>query len=300
MRTLILSLIILFLGNFYCASETLPADKGDGSEKVQTGWTNLLDESLSQWRIYQSYENMGANGKPVPYVDGTVPEPIGFDTNLRNLYSVIKENGELVLHVNGKVYGCAISKQVYRNYHLKLQYKFGTHKYLPRLDKALDSGVLYHSQGDPGVDHWHSWMQGQEFQVMEAGTDEGVTGDYWPIAGSRVSIHATLTGERKYIYDPKGELLNFGGGNPRGFCAAATDNTSPKSEWTILELYCYEGTSFHVVNGKVVMILENSSYWNGSESLPLLEGKIQLQCEAGEVYFKNIQIQEITELPILP
>lgn len=267
-------------------------------KKVETvsEWTDLLDENLSQWRIYQSYENMASNGKPVLNVDGTTPEPIGYDMNKENVFSVITENGELILHNNGKIYGCIFTKNDYRNYHLKLQYKFGSAKYPPRENKAMDSGILYHSQGESGVDYWHSWMLGQEFQIMEAGTDEGVSGDYWSIANAQIWIPASNE-SAQYIYNPQAELVGFGAHNPGGHCAAIGNYTNPANEWTTLELICYEGKSLHIVNGKVVMALENSSYWNGTESVPLVEGKIQLQCEGAEVFYKDIQIKEITEFP---
>ncbi|KAA6307725.1 hypothetical protein EZS27_040604, partial [termite gut metagenome] len=215
-----------------------------------------------------------------------------------NVFSVIKENGEPILHINGKIYGCLFTKESYRNYHLKLQYKFGTAKYPPRTDKAKDSGILYHSQGEAGVDYWHSWMLGQEFQVMEAGTDEGVSGDYWPIANAQINIRA-LKNNNTYTYNQKADLIGFGANNPGGHCAATANYTNPSSEWTTLELICYEGKSLHIVNGKIAMSLENSSYWNGTESIPLVEGKIQLQCESAEVFYKDIQIKEINELPTL-
>jgi hypothetical protein len=266
------------------------------SKKAETSseWTNLLDENLSQWRIYQSFENMASNGQSV---EGTNPEPIGYDVNKDNVFSVIEENGELLLHINGKTYGCVFTKQDFRNYHLKLQYKFGTDKYPPRTDKAKDSGILYHSQGEAGVDYWHSWMLGQEFQVMEAGTDEGVSGDYWSIANAQIWIPASNENSPKYIYNSKAGLVGFGDQNISGHCAVGENYTSPANEWTTLELICYEGKSVHIVNGKVAMVLENSSYWNGTESVPLVEGKIQLQSESAEVFYKNIQIKEINEFP---
>jgi hypothetical protein len=116
------------------------------------------------------------------------------------------------------------------------------------------------------------------------------------MAGSQIWIHARKEGERKYVYDPEGELVGFGSHNPGGHCSAA-NYTSPGNEWTTLDLICYEGKSLHIVNGKVAMALENSSYWNGTESVPLVEGKIQLQCESAELFYKNIQIKEIQEFP---
>ena len=264
--------------------------------KQDQGWTALLDKELSQWTVYQSYEKMNPNGKPVPNEDGSIPEPIGYDINKENVFSTVEENGELILHINGKVYGCLFTKESFRNYHFRLKYKFGTAKYEPRLDKALDSGILYHSQGEPGVDYWNSWMLAQEFQVMEAGTDEGVSGDYWPIANARIEIKAD-NARGKYHYNPDASWIGVGSRTGVGHCYAIDDFTTPDNGWTTMELICYEGKSLHIVNGDVAMALQNSSYWNGTESIPMVEGKIQLQCEAAEVFYKDIQIKPIQELP---
>ena len=266
------------------------------NNKQDEGWTNLLDKDLSKWRIYQSYEKMGSNGKPVPNEDGSIPEPIGYDVNKENLFSTVEENGELLLHINGKVYGCIFTKENYRNYHFKLKYKFGTAKFEPRFDKAMDSGILYHSQGEPGVDYWHSWMLALEFQVMEAGTDEGVSGDYWPIANSCMEVKADNS-RGKYHYNPDAQWIGVGAGTKVGNCYAIDNFTTPDNGWTTMELICYEGKSLHIVNGKVAMALRNTSYWNGVESVPLEEGKIQLQCEAAELYYKDIEIKPIQALP---
>jgi hypothetical protein len=59
-----------------------------------------------------------------------------------------------------------------------------------------------------------------------------------------------------------------------------------------------EGThSLHIVNGHVVMVLENSRYVQNGEKIPLIKGKIQLQSEAAEVFFKDIEIRNLKSLP---
>jgi len=64
-----------------------------------------------------------------------------------------------------------------------------------------------------------------------------------------------------------------------------------------VELICFEGQSLHIVNGKVAMALKNLRYVENGQEYPLVEGKLQLQSEAGEVFYKGVQIKEITELP---
>ncbi|HKO77673.1 MAG TPA: DUF1080 domain-containing protein, partial [Flavobacterium sp.] len=72
---------------------------------------------------------------------------------------------------------------------------------------------------------------------------------------------------------------------------------TPNNDWTEIELVCFEGKSLHLINGKVVMVLQNSRYFDGEKFQPLTEGKIQLQSEAGEVYYKDIKIKPINKLP---
>jgi hypothetical protein len=44
-------------------------------------------------------------------------------------------------------------------------------------------------------------------------------------------------------------------------------------------------------------VLQGSRYLKDGETLPLAKGKIQLQSEAAEVFFKDIQIRSISRLP---
>jgi hypothetical protein len=263
------------------------------------GWQQLLDKDLSHWRVYQSYQHTNDfRGRAPVDAEGEKIPPIGYDKNLYDLFTVSEEAGEPVLRVSGETYGCVISNQSYRNYHLRLQVKFGQKRWEPRLEKALDSGLLYHSVGDAGVDYWLSWMRSFEFQVMQSGTTEGNSGDFWSIAGSKADIKISRPdpNNRTYDYDPEGEWLTVGSRGVTNFCGTM-DYNSPEGEWTTLELICYEGRSLHIVNGNVVMALQNLRYTSEQGDVPLVEGRLQLQSEAGEVFYKGIEIRPIEQMP---
>ena len=263
------------------------------------GWQSLLDNDLSHWRVYQSYQHTNDfRGRAPVDENGEKIPPIGYDKNLYDLFTVTEEAGEPVLHVSGETYGCVISNQSYRNYHLRLQVKFGQKRWEPRLEKALDSGLLYHSVGDAGVDYWLSWMRSFEFQVMQSGTTEGNSGDFWSIAGSKADIKISRPDpeKRTYYYDPEGEWLTVGSRGVTNFCGTE-DHNSPDGEWTTLELICYEGQSLHIVNGEVVMALKNLRYTAEGGDVPLVEGRLQLQSEAGEVFYKGIEIRPLEQMP---
>ena len=81
-----------------------------------------MDKDLSHWRIYQSYQfTNDYNGRTPVNEAGEKIAPIGYDKNLYNVFSIIEEKGEPVLHISGETYGCVISNESYRNYHLRLR-----------------------------------------------------------------------------------------------------------------------------------------------------------------------------------
>src|SRR5687767_11260372 len=88
-------------------------------------WENLLDKDLRKWEMYLSYRHKpGYNGQVPKDADGVPIEPIGYNKNTANVFSVTAENGEPVLRISGEIYGCVFTKQEYQNYHLKLKVKW--------------------------------------------------------------------------------------------------------------------------------------------------------------------------------
>lgn len=260
----------------------------------EKSWTPLLDKTLSQWGNYLSFRHRNNyNGKPPVDDQGVLIHPVGYNHDTTKVFSVIEDRGELILRVSGEIYGCLYTKNEFSNYHLKLKVKWGNNKYEPRLNKLKDSGILYHSIGESGVDYWRSWMLSQEFQIME-----GHMGDYWNIATSAVDIRAFLPeGKMNSVASVTQAFLPFGSGAPEGFCLRSENRESVDGEWTTLELITYGDKSLHIVNGYVVMVLRNSRYVKDGQSVPLVKGKIQLQSEAAEVLFKDIQIRSLQSIP---
>ena len=280
MRLLIYSIILLFSTSSF-------------DEKEE--WATLLDKDLSQWRTYLSYRHTtDYNGSLPTDKTGNLIEPIGYDKDVDGMFTMIEEDGEPVLKIAGEIYGCIFTKEEFANYHLKLKVKWGDKKFIPRMEKLKDSGILYHSVGESGKDYWRSWMLSQEFQIME-----GHMGDYWNIANSAIDIRAYPSeGVMSSIASANQPFRPFGSGtNGDGFCMRSENHESPEGEWTTLELICYGDKSLHIVNGHVVMILQNSRYNDNGKQVPLTKGKIQLQSEAAEVYFKDIRIRNISAIP---
>ena len=259
-------------------------------------WIKLLDKDLSRWSTYLGFAlKDGYNGTQPTDADGKLIEPVGYDKDPTHVFSIVEDKGELLLRVSGEYYGCIFTKEDFQNYRLRLKVKWGEAKHQPRLDELRDSGILYHSVGEAGVDYWRAWMLSQEFQIME-----GHMGDYWNIANSAIDIRAFPPegSAMSAVASERRPFLPFGSPpSTAGFCLRSADHESADGEWTELELVCFEDKSLHIVNGHVVMILKNSRFMTDGAATPLTKGKIQLQSEAAEVYFKDIEIRSIDALP---
>jgi hypothetical protein len=137
-------------------------------------------------------------------------------------------------------------------------------------------------------------MPSQEFQIME-----GHMGDYWSIATAAIDIRSYQPeGSMNAVAGASQPFLSFGAKpSVSSFCLRSENRESPSGEWTELELIALEGRSLHLVNGHVVMVLQNSRSVTSDAATPLTRGKVQLQSEAAEVYFKDIEIQPIQAMP---
>ncbi len=250
-------------------------------------WTYLLNgKDLSGWDTYL--------GPPFPAVgeDRKGVEAIGLNKDPKQVFSMVTEDGLPALHISGEQFGGISTVQEYENYHLQLQFKWGKNKYHPKENAKMDSGVLFHANGPHGADAGF-WMQSQEFQIQE-----GDCGDYWGVAGGIFDVPVRKQGEKDWIYDTAGEMAAFSEQSPNGRHAMRlTDAEKPAGQWNTIDLYAYRDTAVFMVNGKVVMALYNSWRPKGKGTEPLTKGKIQLQSEGAEIFYRNVRILPVTAIP---
>jgi hypothetical protein len=250
------------------------------------GWKQLFNgKDLAGWDTYIG-PDLDDNGKPIT---GT---PIGLNTDPRHVFTIVKDGGENVIHISGENWGAISTKKEYENYHLQLQFKWGALSWGQKKSKKKDSGLLYHSVGKYGADYG-AWMRSQEFQI-----EEGNCGDFWGVAGGLADIPVIKKSETDYVYDPQGTLTTFKEGSKQGrHCIKGTDAENPPGQWNTLDLYCHGDTSIHVINGKIMMILYHNKQMDNGQESPLTKGKIQIQSEGAEIFYRQIKLQSINRLP---
>jgi len=231
------------------------------------------------------------NGKDLQGWDVYLGPQLGLNNDPQKVFSVVSDGGENVIRVSGETWGGLSTTTEFENYHAQLQFKWGTLTWGNKKGKKMDSGFLYHAVGKHGVDA-NAWMRSQEFQI-----EQGNVGDYWGVAGGLQDIPTVKQGEN-YVYDAKGTLNTFSATSPAGrHGTKGADAEKPTGEWNTLDLYCFGDTSIHMVNGKVVMVLFNSRQVDNGQESPLKKGKIQLQSEGAELFYKGIKIQQISAIP---
>ena len=157
----------------------------------------------------------------------------------------------------------------------------------------MDSGVLYFSVGDNGADYG-AWMRSQEFQV-----EQGNCGDYWGVVGGMEDIPVIQKSDSEYVYSPSGEMKTFSAKSAVGrHCIKQGDAENAPGEWNTLDLYCHRDTSVQMINGKVMMVLYNSRQLENGQAIPLVNGKLQIQSEGAEIFYKNIMVEPLKEIPL--
>lgn len=274
---------------YSCRKEQPPVQQRPLKGNSNT-WQPLLDTGLSKWEKFIGVPHYTVT-LPFdhPKGDGMNGTPLGIGNDPLGVFTTYTDaDGTTILKISGEIYGGLTTTQEYGDYHLVAQFKWGEKKYDPRLAQKRDNGILYHCYGGHGA-FWNVWMNSQEYQVQEADM-----GDYFAL-GPMADIAArydSLENEHDWIYDPAAPLHSFGGTGP-GRCRRSVNAELPHGQWNKLELICLGDSSIHVVNGKVVLRLKNSRNNNGA----LTKGKIQIQSEGAECYYRGISIQHITSIP---
>jgi hypothetical protein len=210
--------------------------------------------------------------------------PIGKNKDPEKVFSVV----DGMLRISGQTFGGLITEKEYENYHLITEFKWGEKTWPPREKDARDSGILLHCVGEDGA-AFGFWQESVECQMIEGGT-----GDLILIKG-KTSPKFTITAEKRgknYWYDPKAKPLTFKSGriswldhdadwqDVKGF-RGKNDVEKPVGEWNTLECICRGDKITIILNGKKV---------NEATRCTLSQGKILLQSEGAEVFFRRVDL----------
>lgn len=183
-----------------------------------------------------------------------------------------------------KEFGYLVTEKSYENYHFRAQVKWGEKKFPPRATQPRDSGVLYHMNGRDTI-----WPQSIECQVQENDIGEMI------IVGQNLEV--TIPTRRRtpngIIFDPEGTPTKVTQG--RVYKQPIADKLT---EWNTVEVITQGNSAVHIVNGVVIMTLSDMMHTDTKQ--PLSSGKIVLQAEGAEVFYRNIEIRQLRADEKLP
>jgi len=247
-------------------------------------------KDLSGWYTYLAIPDSSVQSDFPRDSAGHYFKAPGLNNDIFNVFTVVEIDGAPAIRISGELFGILVTEKEYENYHLTLEIKWGEKRFAPRADKKRDSGVLYHSVGKEGA--WGKvWMKSKECQVQESDIGDFIVVD----TGEAVIPCIFDSLKNLFLYSEKGELKDFT--VKKSYCHKSADYEKPNGEWNTLEIYTLGDKSVHVVNGSVNLRAYNSTILMNGKLVPNTRGKIQIQSEGAEVYYRNIRIESITELP---
>jgi hypothetical protein len=235
----------------------------------EDAWTPLFNgENLDGWSAGWAQEAPAGGRDPASLFtveNGTIHVYAGDEAGTRQPQAYIITDGD------------------YRDYRLSLEYKWGPKKFEPRMDLVRDAGLLYHVH-DHGIPDWpHS---------VEAQIQEGDTGDLWAISSRASSTILPLT---QRFMPPEAGGVPVTVGAYRDFARIRHGALNELPEWNTLEIVVRGDTATYIVNGFVNMRVTGLKRWDAaSESWTSLDhGKIALQAEYAELFYRNIRIRPL-------
>ncbi|MFY0607574.1 MAG: DUF1080 domain-containing protein [Cyclobacteriaceae bacterium] len=267
------------------------------TQELTKAWQPLLTKDLNLWEVWMGVPHISVDLEGVEKsADVHVGTPLGLNNDPKKVFSIIEEDGELLLAITGEIYGGLTTLDTYENYHFKTYFKWGDKKWAPRANAIRDNGILYHCRGDHGA-FWNVWKSSLEYQVQE---DD--MGDFISIANSYADCLAEETtnasGKQAYQFNPDGKWYTFHWPtNGYGLCSKPGSNEKPNGEWNLLEIIAIGDRSVHLVNGQLVNVVRDAKTIIEGEPVALSSGQIQIQSEGAECYYKGMEIRSMKRFP---
>jgi len=177
----------------------------------------------------------------------------GKNNDTSNVFSL----NDGLLKITGKEFGYIVTERSFTDFHLVVEFKWGEKKYPPREDRVRDNGICYYVVPTDKV-----WPRSVECQIQE-----GDCGDFWLIDSVTAVVDGVQQGPTK---------------NTR--VIKKKDNEQPTGEWNRIEVIANKGKCTHIVNGVIV---------NEAENVSLRSGRILIQSEGAEIFYRKIEIKEL-------
>jgi hypothetical protein len=186
--------------------------------------------------------------------------------------------------------GYFATNQEYENYRVRVEYKWGTSRFPPRLEAKRDNGLIYHVVGPDAV-----WPTCAECQIQE--TD---TGDAWMLTGARAARSRNLFDLPETVVPGAPAPPPRPGATPPAPLVPVTGRIFKEGDfekvedWNVVEVVTRGDRSLHIVNGRInnaLSMIQRPDPQNPGQFIPLTRGKIALQIEYAEMWVRRVEIR---------
>jgi hypothetical protein len=225
----------------------------------------------------------------------------GYDDPNRVFSVVDRIDGAPAIRISGQDWGGLVTRRNFRDYRLVLECRWGTVTWGGRRDKALNSGILFHCQGEDGNNSpafTSPWVRSVEYEIQEGrmgavvlvgGHDRGVADVIRPVL--------TMRTKSDKVWDPDGTPEKFNDGflfqstYDRGWkdvlgVRGKLDPDASVGGWNRVEILARGGDIVYFLNG--TKILEASE-------CTLTEGRVMFQSEGAETFLRLVELHPLDD-----
>lgn len=228
-------------------------------------WERIFNgKDLSGWYVHVA--NQPKNSDPTKIV--------GVTDGMIHMYPTAEQGSKQPIAV-------VCTEKDFADYDLRFEYKWGTKKFAPRVDKIRDAGLLYHCWDE------RVWPSSVECQIQE-----GDTGDTWVVRSQIQTTTDPNKTQRVYLAKESGGVMNTFG-NTNGVVGIRKTHICEKEGWNTVEVKIRGDAATHIINGQTNNMVFSMMRPLDGKMVPLVKGKIALQAEFSEVFYRNIEIRPV-------
>ena len=249
---------------------TVPDWLGSDAYAQSSRWRLLFDgQSLDGWQFYQDGVGFEDNQGVVAITDG----------NLHFLGP--SHTGDVAQP------GYVATTQAFGDYHLRLDYRYGLNRWVPRRWQAANSGLLYHMTPHVGG---RLFPPAVEFQTQQGNCGDAVMVDTLALQGPALGGTPLWPNWIPALPAEYQEPVSAGG-YARQIHSRHLDFERANG-WNTIDLIAFGDQAAHLVNGRIVNTLFRMR--DPEADAPLVAGRIGLEFEWAEVQFRNVMIRDLS------
>ena len=274
-KRLLLVMSVIAISAIAGSGQSAEQPESEKSPATQTGreWTALFNgRDLTGW-----YTFLQKHGK-----DRDPERVITIEDGMIRFYKNAADMSEVVM-------GYIATEKEYGDYHLRLQYRWGTKKFQPRYALKRDAGLYYHLIGPDAI-----WPRALQFQIQQTDVGDlvaqyGLQLDTWLDPRTRDEKVST------FLPPDQGGEPKVLGGKDFGYQKRRHGDFEIEG-WNTAEVIVRGDTTTHILNGHVVNHGINVRLVDPADpktSRPITRGRIALELEAAELDFRRVEIRLI-------